>query len=165
MTLVGLPAWAGERVLPIAEACGLSPADLLYQALREAPPERVQAAATDLMRELSQHWDLLLTRRKLEAEQRELLARLGKPGPAETDTALPSEWQLEWPDDVPPSISDLTRVAILATVFGQDEIPAAMALNSWRAAVHYACYELAYDNQVIGFHNASMRARAGEDRR
>ncbi len=159
MPAVDLPGWAQERVPPTAAALGLSPQDLMRRALHLQVSDRVATAADSLLDELRHERELIMRRRDLEAEQRELLAKVGSPGPAETETSLPT-WSIEWPEaDVPPP-PELERAAVLATVYDQDEIPAAMALGSWRAVVHYQCYELAYDNQVIDFHNASLRTRA-----
>ncbi len=159
MPMILLPGWVEERLLPSASAQGMTPLDLMRRALQMQVPSRVSAAAADLLEELGQERALVLRRRALEAEQRDLLARLGSPGPAETETPLPT-WTIAWADAEVPDLRELERAAVLATVLGQDEIPAAMALGSWRAVVHYRCYELAYDNQVIDFHNAGLRTRA-----
>ncbi len=137
----------------------------MRRTLHIAVPPRVAAAAESLLGELRRERELVLRRQDLEAEQRDLLARLGRPGPAETETPLQT-WTIDWPDAEVPELPALEQAAVLATVYGLDESPAAMALGSWRAAVHYRCYELAYDNQVIDFHNASLRTRtdAGPNR-
>jgi hypothetical protein len=160
MPSIDLPGWVEERVPPAAAALGLMPLDLIRRTLHTQVSARVATAVEALLGELRHERNLVLRRRDLEAEQRDLLARLGKPGPAETETSLPT-WTIEWSDAVVPEPPDLERAAVLATVYGQDEIPAAMALGSWRAVVHYRCYELAYDNQVVDFHNAGLRTRAG----
>lgn len=129
----------------------------LEQALHQASPALI-AAAQDLVQSLQYREHLLHQRRRLEWEQRALKQILSEPGDSETNTPPAGFWSVEGPS--PLTDQELLTAAALFGVKGEDEVHAIMDLRAQRASNHYANCELAYDNRVIRFHNASLRARA-----
>lgn len=158
-TEIAIPAWAGE----VVKQRGLRPDTagdrLRAMGLRDMPAQ-LRAAATACVRELERRAALRADRRALEGVQRSLNARMGKGSVSETETEPDADMLVPWPSDALPTREEVLVAVVLLEVQDLDDLRAAMRLNSWRASVHYENYELAHDNQVIGFHNAALRSRA-----
>lgn len=156
---VSVPAWvvAELRAQGIDE---LQASTALARALSRPLEGLLRTAAEGCIRELDLRAALRAARRTLEDTQKALKVQIGLPPEAETTTEAEPETMIPWLAGDPPSQDEVRLAAVLLKVEALGEIRAAMELNSWRASVHYENYELAHDNQVIGFHNAALRARA-----
>lgn len=160
-----LPGWAAQ----ILEEDGMGfegAAATLREALERPLSALLRQAADACAGELERRAALRAERRILEQVQCTLNASMGRAAESETVTDPEPDVSIPWPFDELPSRQELLLAAALVRVRTLEDLRAAMELNSLRASVHYDNYELAHDNQVIGFHNAALRARAqGTDRR
>lgn len=120
----------------------------------------LRTAADAFAKELERSATLRSQRRDLEREQRDLQVRVGLPAESETCTEPDQFLTVAWPERAVPAREDLLVAAVLLLVQHLDDLHAAMELGSRSSSVHYDNYELAHDNQVIGFHNAALRSRA-----
>lgn|GEM_PF-3618100 len=161
MSPVNLPEWATD----VVERAGARPGDdlsgLLAEHLASEVSTRLGTAAERLASELVMQETLLAERAKLEEEQAALLAAAGREGKAETNLGERRITDFTWSAQPVPTQESLFRAVLLLDVSNLDELPATMKLNSRRASVHFKCFELAHDNQVIGFHNAALRSQSG----
>jgi hypothetical protein len=153
---VTLPGFVKDRFLQAAAARGMPPEALLAAAAEAAWPPTVSAAAQSLLAEAHLQEDLAVERLRLEAEEAVLLRRAGRR--AAPGKGMSMEEPMRLVVAVEEDRGDWPQLAVLAVVTGLSERAAILELAGWRAAIHYRNYELAYDNQVIGFHNAALRA-------
>lgn len=164
MSPVNLPEWATG----VVERAGARPGDdisgLLTEHLGSAVSARLGTAAERLASELVMQEALLAERAKLEEEQAALLTAAGREGKAETNLGERRITAYAWTAQPVPTPEALFRAVLLLDVASHDELAATMELNSRRASVHFKCFELAHDNQVIGFHNAALRSQGGAPR-
>lgn len=158
-TEIALPAWAGEVLQQqalLADAAG----ERLHAVGQRDLSAQLHAAATACVRELEHRAALRAERRALEEVQRALNGRMGKGAVSETETAPDLDVKIPWTTDPLPPRDEVLLAVVLLEAQELDDLRSAMRLNAWRASVHYENYELAHDNQVIGFHNAALRSRA-----
>lgn len=161
MPAVDLPQWASMVVERAGARPGDDISDMLTASLDREVSLRLGTAAERLASELSMRETLLAGRAMLEKEQVALLAAAGRVAKAETNLGERRFAAYRWGAAPLPTPETLYRAIVLLDVVGLDDLAATMELNSRRATVHFECFELAHDNQVIGFHNAALRSRPG----